>query len=412
MLSNGGDAVPSESHMELMQLKEQVKFVDILMAQNAALEGEVTRLCSELDEATKGVLKRGYLHKHRDRTISWASQWGLRYFVLQGNTISYFADERDNRPRRTIDLSHCIVRTDGTKKGGTYHVFCVYLASENLQTAESLILRLSTESKVEATQWIDMLERACALTAEEVSEGFALTWRDSFSDVNKLQNNRGKDEKTKLSESAEGEGDIRRDQDMAHKEEEDWGNSPIDEGLEYPMKQSSDDAEKSSRMMNRVHSSALILNKSRSRTLMGNLLSGSTPNTPNNADGKKSNIIDDTARSKPVEDTKKDTTGNKPVEGGKKIVRVKSFPAFKPMHTSSKSSPLSSDVGPGGREQNYRGFFNLGIIILFLSHFRLAGDNFSKHGLLILPFLSSFSTIPQGLPDWQASKPLQAIASW
>jgi hypothetical protein len=110
----------------------------------------------------------------------------------------------------------------------------------------------------------------------------------------------------------------------------------------------------------------------------------------------------------------------------KKIVRVKSFPAFKPMHTSSKSSPLSSgiyylniyiyvhvvlyiyiymylsvyiymyvcigihiypyiyvhvylyvyiniyiyisDVGPG--EQNYRGFFNLGIIILFLSHFR------------------------------------------
>jgi hypothetical protein len=69
MLSNGGDAAPSESHMELMQLKEQVKFVDILMAQNAALEGEVTRLCSELDEATKGVLKRGYLHKHRGNSF-------------------------------------------------------------------------------------------------------------------------------------------------------------------------------------------------------------------------------------------------------------------------------------------------------------------------------------------------------
>jgi hypothetical protein len=53
-----------------------------------------------------------------------------RYFVLQGKTISYYADERDNRPRRTIDLSHCIVRNEGTKKGGMYHIICIYLASE------------------------------------------------------------------------------------------------------------------------------------------------------------------------------------------------------------------------------------------------------------------------------------------
>jgi hypothetical protein len=48
---------------------------------------------------------------------------------------------------------------------------------------------------VEATQWIDMLERACAIGVEEEKkefEGFALTWRDSFSDVNKLQKNREK----------------------------------------------------------------------------------------------------------------------------------------------------------------------------------------------------------------------------
>lgn len=55
-----------------------------------------------------------------------------RYFVLQGKVISYYADERDNRPRRTIDLSHCVVRSEGTKKGGTCHVFCLYLTSEVL----------------------------------------------------------------------------------------------------------------------------------------------------------------------------------------------------------------------------------------------------------------------------------------
>ena len=93
------------------------------MKQNAALEGEVSRLCAELDEATRGVLKRGYLFKFRfvnwawkpmrnhyailspqqfdlrtsllvihliplplfefrDRSISFASQWGLRYVYL------------------------------------------------------------------------------------------------------------------------------------------------------------------------------------------------------------------------------------------------------------------------------------------------------------------------------------------
>lgn len=50
---------------ELLQLQARVKWMDVLMRQNAALEGEVNRLCEELDEATRGVLKRGYLYKYR-----------------------------------------------------------------------------------------------------------------------------------------------------------------------------------------------------------------------------------------------------------------------------------------------------------------------------------------------------------
>ena len=40
-------------------LKAQVKGFSILLRQNAALENEVSRLCQELDEVTKGVVKRG-----------------------------------------------------------------------------------------------------------------------------------------------------------------------------------------------------------------------------------------------------------------------------------------------------------------------------------------------------------------
>ena len=63
------------------------KEMDMLLQQNALLEIEVTTLCAELDELTKGILKRGYLYKWRDREISYASKWGLRYFELKGSTI-------------------------------------------------------------------------------------------------------------------------------------------------------------------------------------------------------------------------------------------------------------------------------------------------------------------------------------
>ena len=77
------------------------------------MEREITRLNKELDEATKGVLMRGYLYKFRDRDISFASKWGLRYFLLQGKSLSYFIDENESRPRRTIDLSGCSIRDEG-----------------------------------------------------------------------------------------------------------------------------------------------------------------------------------------------------------------------------------------------------------------------------------------------------------
>lgn len=39
-------------------------------------------------------------------------------------------------------------------------------------------------------------------------------------------------------------------------------------------------------------------------------------------------------------------------------------------------SPLSEDA----RQQNYRGFFNLGVIVLAVSNFRLIFDNLAKYG--------------------------------
>ena len=90
--------------------------MELVLQQNAELEKRVLQLCDELNEATKGVLKRGSLYKWRDREISFASKWALRFFVLTGNSLSYFIDDREQRPRRTIDLTNCVVRNEGTKR--------------------------------------------------------------------------------------------------------------------------------------------------------------------------------------------------------------------------------------------------------------------------------------------------------
>ena len=71
---------------------------------------KVERLGKELDDVTLGVQKKGFLYKWRDKEISFASKWCLRYFVLQGNMLSYYADDKEHRPRRTFDLSKCFVR--------------------------------------------------------------------------------------------------------------------------------------------------------------------------------------------------------------------------------------------------------------------------------------------------------------
>ena len=314
--------------------------------------------------------------------------------MLQGKTLSYFVDEHDNRPRRTIDLSHCIVRSDGTKKGGTYHVFCVYLASENLQTAESLLLRLSTESKAEAIQWIDTLEQACVIADLDNNEGD--TWKDKTSPANMnmqqlvvnalgpFPNAMKHGPKALDADGNELTVDVTHqpNSDEPFDNNEDWGNTPIDQSItDAPLNDAGDDLGMSPKMINRVRSTNLILKKSQSRSLLARQILHKRAPTVFSSSG--ANLLDRAAAVKASETNGSSSTTTK------SMIRVKSFPAFKPMHRESKSSPLSYDRGPG--EQNFRGFFNLGVIILFLSHFRMAIENFDKHGFLPHVFKGSSS---------------------
>lgn len=146
--------------------KTQQMYLDLVLKQNAALENAIRSLTSELEDATTGILMRGYLHKWRDRMISFASSWGLRYFVLQGNILSYYGDEHDRHPRKTIELVDCIVLDEGKTKNQKHHIFSVVLkgavdASRGPQSGA--LIRMSSDNEAEAMQWIQMLGKACGV---------------------------------------------------------------------------------------------------------------------------------------------------------------------------------------------------------------------------------------------------------
>ena len=247
-------------------------------------------------------------------------RWGLRYFTLQGTNMSYYIDDRELRPRKTFSLAGCIVRDDGIKKG-KFHVFSVFWPSTESadETVGNLLLRLSSERREEAVQWIHMLEQACAI------------------DVNQSADTVVDQELNGESTSIDKATVIQQDDDT-----EMWTNVPIDDIL---IKDDNDNSSIPLETLRRVQSSSQILKKSLSRIAMVSV-----------EPVKK--VLPFPAL-KVLNPSEKPGPGisSKPVVISAAEVLRRRFPASKPMHTEAKSSPLSSDVRPS--DQNYRGFFNL-----------------------------------------------------
>jgi len=329
---------PSSSMVAEKSKVAENKDIAILLKQNWQMEREISRLIHELDEATKGVLMRGYLYKFRDREISFASKWGLRYFLLQGTSLSYFVDESERRPRRTINLTSCSIRDEGVTKSGQHYIFSIICADRfdditiDSEQSGNVLLRLSSSSRAEANQWIRALSVACAGDNKEP---------DLSNDTPDIGSN--------LIDGPE------------------LNNSTTGPGLLHSL---------SMETIRRVQSSTMILQKSLSRLGLVQLdaslglskslsVTADNPPTGGSATGGaldsslKKSRGGQTVRSLPplTEVQAAGDTQSQHVSKGKDKSRL--FPGSKPIHMETKASPLSSDNTSRGSERSFRGFFNL-----------------------------------------------------
>ena len=405
---------------------KQLKALEILLQQNAQLEQEIERLNRELDELTAGVQKKGYLHKWREREIYYASRWGLRYIALQGSKISYYGSEHESHPRRVIDLSNCFVRDEGKKRSGSqvYHIFSIYLGSaiddaehDQDSSGGNLLLRLSTESSAEAILWIDMLERACSLSYEGIDDT-PLVDRDEVlpleSELLRPHTDEASDfqfEITNIEGSSRLYNSNNGDDDV-------FGTTGTDTSAARDQVSSllvGMPLEVPSAMLQRVKSSTEVLKRSLSRPLLPKQSRVAASRMPSSHTKGRHHLNPSAALTATIalkgSESEKDST-SKGTGTGKSKTRT--FPAYKPMHLQAQPSPLSPDTGHG--DHNFRGFFNLGVIILALSHVELIINNLYQVGLKVSWLLPRDTAQLHLMSDRMASPTVQyvclAVSCW
>jgi hypothetical protein len=119
------------------QLKETEEALEQLKNQTGSNGINLTTGRNESDDDTVGmgglrssavstsihppVGHRGYLFKWQDRSIGWGgTKWALRFVSLEQGKISYFRSHNDSEPRYVLGLRGCAVRDDGLKQNSKH----------------------------------------------------------------------------------------------------------------------------------------------------------------------------------------------------------------------------------------------------------------------------------------------------
>lgn len=301
--------------------------------------------------------KSGYLFKWQDRSIGWGgTKWALRFVQLDRGRVSYYLShlEASSSPRYVLSLRGCAIADEGWKRnrrhtskttprgkdppidevGAYFFVFSIYHRPDSAVVAGGAESSAGSSPKDATNEYVPLLRFSTPSLAEKNQWIKLLSEACAYCETDEFL----ADEATRNAEE-----EFRRQQQqqlvMAMPQAERGTLPPL-----YFATSSNDNSKR-----------------------------GLHARRPSFSKLPRSSTFRTVSKSRDAEKSEQ-----------------RGFPASKPMHRSAAPSVLSAE---NASTQNYRGFFNLGIIILVVSNFRLILNAVRKHGFVLADAssLSKFS---------------------
>ena len=309
------------------------------------LRAEITRLQQQVQELSRpkpedsysvaAPQKSGYLFKWQDRSIGWGgTKWGLRYVRLENGRLSYYKTHEERSPRYVLTLKDCAVRDDGSK---------VNRRNNTKKSSED-----ASEMEVGSHYYV-----------------FSVYQRPSKVPKKTEVNIFGGDDDDKCNAYEDEIIPLLRFSTQSQAEKNQWIEL-ISQSCAYC------DSEEFDRQSSAKQQDATKSQEGRGRNKGGTLSKlvfeevepRSIARKPS---GYKLKEMGENFRTKTKDD---------------KAARSNNiqYPPSKPMHRQASPSYLSKE---SAHTQNYRGLFNLGMIVLVVSNYRLLIDSVRKHGFIM-----------------------------
>ena len=303
--------------------------------------------------------KRGYLFRWNDRSIGWGgTKWELRFITLEHGHLSYYRLHTDTAPRYVLSLRGCGVHDDGWKRNrrhrwGNKNVDPPLEEPGAYFFVFSIYLRSENMEMDESNEVVPLLRFSTPSMAEKN------LWMHLLSDT--------------------------------------CDYCETDEFLEYEAERA---AESALQQQQQIHMAAA----------MPEAKEGTLPPlffAPSQVSARPSRRPSFASKMSP----EKDRRPMRPAVGDidKRDERSKkTYPPSKPMHRSAQPSYLSAEA----KAPNYRGLLNLGVVVLFVSNFRLLLDTISKHGFVLQNLLAQSGNIVEIFDSNDPWKDFPFVYGW
>lgn len=290
--------------------------------------------------------KRGYLFRWMDRSIGWSgTKWALRFVALEGGRISYYGTHTDMSPRYVLTLSGCAVRDEGWKRNRRHSSWRKGV-DPALEEPGAYFFVFSIYQRKDG-DYTDDSEIAPLLRFSTPSLAEKNQWIQLIAEA------------------------------CAWCETDDFIADESNRAAEILMQQQQQ----------------ALMSQAMPEAKEGTLPPLIFAPPPIKPPAKRPSFHKRTPSQAKLF---KSLTQN--VDADKIETQKKGYPPSKPMHRSAAPSYLSFDAPP----QNYRGLFNLSMIILFLSSFRLLLGTIRQHGFVLTRFFRQLQDVREIRRDpWQ-----------